>query len=429
MRPLSGSSPVLLSLAALLIAGCDNQRVTGVTKPVTGAGSTVFADRIGVSDLSTLLGAGTTRIAVRVIPGTLTAAKVVVRQGDQTGRPERISSEVTGLAIGGGTDTLTLALGAIQVTFDATTSFQGWSDEHDDDDSAAVGEAGFISALQAALAAGHHPTVVALRQPPTTPQGPNDSSFFASVLRLDDAADHPSLELNVTQANLLINSAPPPDAWLTLLGRQFELRVSDSTTTIVQHTPRTEGALHFEGRVIAVDTGAQTVTLADSTVLHVVSGTEFEHPCGDHDGAPLQTLAAVNAALAAGDTVDAAGEGLLTSSAPRTLDLIEVRFRIRNGMEHEPFVVEFEGLVTAADSVGRTFTLGDGTVVTVTDSTYLIAHDSLTSLGAVAQALAATTPVPVSARGLATQAGPGALTALLVRFRVGGDGGDGDGHH
>jgi hypothetical protein len=409
------AAPLALLAAAALVTACDNGTMTGTKQPGGPGGSTLFADQITVNAFNTILASGTSRVGVRVYPGTLTAARVRVRQGDQINAPERIVSEVTALDTGS-TGTLTLALGGIRVTFDGTTKFEGWNDDRDDSDSAGVGEAGFVTRLQAALAAGHHPAVVAMRHAPATPQGPNDSTFFAQALRLDDDADRPSIEMNVTQANLALVTTPPPDAWLTLLGRQFGIDVTGGKTTINESNHRTEGAISFEGRVTAVDTGKGTATLADSTVLQVVTGTEFEHPDGDDDGSPLNSLAAVAAALAAGDTVDAAGQGLKVGTD--TLDLIEVRFRIRDNEHVEPMVVAFEGRVTSADTMSGKVILGDGRTIDVTDSTHFVTFEGgLANLAAVMQALGDTTK-HVRTEGLGKPVSNTEILALFIRFEA-----------
>ena len=408
------AASIAAAATLLAVTACDTGTMTGA-KPGGPSGSTLFADQITVSTFSGILSSGTSRVSILVIPGTLNARRVRVRQGDQTKAPERIVSEVASLDTGA-TSTLILSLGGIAVTFDATTKFEGWKDDRDADDSAGMGEASFISRLEAALAAGHHPTVVAMRKAPSTPQGPNDSSFFAEALRLDDAADRPTIDIDVTSANLSTNPTPPPDAWLTVLGRQIALDVTGGTTRIDAKTDKTKGATHFEGRVTAVDTGAGTATLADSTVLKIVDGTEFEKPCDRDDGAPLNSLSAVAAALAAGDTVDAAGQGLLL--APDTLALIEVRFRIRDNEHFQPMVVGFEGRVTSADTMSGKVILGDGTTIDVTDSTHFVTMEGgLPNLAAVMQALADTTR-RVRTEGLGKPVSTTEVLALFIRFEA-----------
>src|SRR4029077_6263989 len=161
------AAPLALLAAARLVTACDNGSMTGAKQPGGPTGSTLFADQITVSAFNTILASGTSRVGVRVYPGTLTAARGRVRQGHQTPPPERIVSEVTALDTGS-TGTITLALGGIRVTFDGTTKFEGWHDDRDDNDSTGMGAAVFVSPLQAAWPAGHPPPVAAMRQAPAT---------------------------------------------------------------------------------------------------------------------------------------------------------------------------------------------------------------------------------------------------------------------
>jgi len=414
------AAPLILFVAALSVTACDNSSMTGTkTNP---SGPNVFADQISLGGFTTILSSGTSRISIRVIPGTTTASRVRVRQGDQLNRSERIVSEVASLDT---TGTIVLSLGGISVSFDASTKFEGWHDGMDSDDSAAMGETGFISRLEAALAAGHHPTIVALRAAPTTPQAPTDGSFHADVLRLNDDADRPTIEMNVTSANLASNTTPPPDAFLTVLNVAIGLDVTGGKTRIDANTHNTMGAIHFEGRVQSVDTTGGTATLADSagTVIKVPTGGEIEHP-DDHDedfDNPLNSLSRVAAALAAGDTVDAAGFGL--KAGTDTIDAVEVRFRVRNNHEFEPTVVGFEGNVSSADSTTGKVVLGNGTTIDVTDSTHFITMDGgLANLGAAVRALGDTS-LRVRAEGVGKPISTAEIAAFFIRIEAdsGGD--------
>lgn len=417
MRNFRAAPLILFAAAALSVTACDNSSMTGTkTDPNS---PNVFADQIGLGGFTTILSSGTSRVSIRVIPGTATASHVRVRQGDQVNAPERIVSEVASLDTGSSGDVV-LSLGGIKVSFDATTKFEGWHDDMDSDDSAAMGEAGFISRLQAALAAGHHPTVVAIRAAPATPQDPTDGSFHADALRLDDDADRPTIEMNVTSANLANNTTPPPDAFLTVLNVAIGLDVTGGKTRIDANRRNTMGAIHFEGRVKSVDTTGGTATLADSagTVIKVPTGGEIEHP-DDHDedfDNPLNSLSRVAAALAAGDTVDAAGFGL--KAGADTIDAVEVRFRVRDNHEFEPTVVGFEGSVSSADSTTGKVVLGNGTTIDVTDSTHFITMDGgLANLGAAVRALGDTS-VRVRAEGVGKPISTTEIAAFFIRIEA-----------
>jgi hypothetical protein len=319
--------------APFILAACD--------QPADPAGSldhVAFSRQITLPTAQGILAAGPTRVKIDVIPGGLTARRVVLKQDEQLSRPERIDSRVMKLAVAtsGSADTLLLELGGIRVVVNSSTVFRG----EDEDPATPTEESEFVMRLQTLLAAGHHPFVEVRRPPPAAPQAPGDSSFVAQELRLDEAADRPSIEMNVAAANFIPNmGTPPPDAWLKVLSRKIELRVSDGTTRIEQQGPRTTGELRFDGRVKSVDLTANTATLTDGTLLRIVAGTEIEAgegPDGREEDGPgarddgtLGSIAAVQTALAAADTVVARGEGLLESMSPRTFDVIEVRFQIK----------------------------------------------------------------------------------------------------
>jgi hypothetical protein len=398
-------------IGAFTLFGCDSQRSTGPT------GSPQFSRIITLPGFDSLLGAGPARVKIWLKPGTLVARRVVVRQGDQLTRDERVDGRVTAITASATEDTLTLAIDGLKVVVNATTKFRGEREEGDDDNpSAPVSLAEFTLRVQNALAAGRHPAIEARRPAPGTPQAPTDAGFTASFIRLDDAADRPSIEMNVTNANVLANAAPPPDAWLQVLDRKIELRISDSTTRIRQQTPETEGELQFRGKVKSVDVGAQTATLTDGTILRVVAGSEIE--TGDNrDDSTFATLADVKTALAAGDSVVAKGEGLLVTATPHTIDVIEVRFRKESPEEPEHQGVVFADSVTAADSVARTFTLGNGALVKATAHTMIANFGDYHTLGEVARALATHQRVKAEGFGTVEAVGPPAtLDAIGVEF-------------
>ena len=285
-------------LATLALVGCDSQHTTepGSLDPP------LFANDITIPDLGTILAAGPARVRIRLEPGTLIAKRVLVKQAEQLSRPERIDSRVTALVTTATEDTLTLALGDLKIVVDGNTQFRGEHEDGDREDGAASGDldapaslADFTARIQAMLAAGRQPAVEAMRTPPASPQAPDKTDFVASVLRMDDAADHPGIEMNVAAANLISNASPPPDAWLEVLDREIELRLSGGTTRISQETPRTEGELQFEGMVKSVDLTAKTATLDDGTVLRIVAGSEIESGDG-RDDPTFASLADVQAA-------------------------------------------------------------------------------------------------------------------------------------
>ena len=149
--------------------------------------------------------------------------------------------------------------------------------------------------------------------------------FTAAELKLDDEADRPEIEMNVTAANLTINSMSPPDGFITVLN--LKIGVTAETELKAEDPERTD-EVEFEGQVQSVDLGAQSFTLTSGTVVKIVAGTEIEAEDGDEEH--LGTLQAVQAALDAGQTVEAEGEGVPTSGASSSLVAIKVEFRARD---------------------------------------------------------------------------------------------------
>jgi len=319
-RVAHGASAALL--LTLLLAGCDQRS----TDPGLGTPAQ-FSRAISLPDLHTQLTSGPARVDVRVMPGGLIARRIEIKGADEMKRPEEIRSRVTAISASGDHGTVTLALGGLQVGFTASTTFR--PDDGKGEDGGSMALADFVARVQAELAAGSHPAVKAQRSPPTQPQAPGDAAFTATQLKLDHEADHPVIKLNITADNLITNQTPPPDGWLKVLGLMIELR---GDTKLREEMPDIEGEHEFEGFVQSVDATAGTVTLKSGTVIRIVAGTEIEGKEGESDE-HLASLADVQAALTAGKTVKAEGEGLVTTATPLTIDAIEIEFAVEEADE------------------------------------------------------------------------------------------------
>jgi len=319
---LGGSAALLLTL---LLAGCDRSS----TDPRLGTPAQ-FSRSISLPDLHTQLTSGPARVDVRVMPGGLIARRVEIKGADEITRPEEIRSRVTAISVSGDQGTVTLALGGLQIGFNASTTFR--PDDGKGEDGGSMALADFVARIQAELAAGGHPAVKAQRNPPTQPQAPGDAAFMSSRLKLDHEADHPVIKLNITADNLITNQTPPPDGWLKVLGLMIELRVTTDDTKLRAEMPDVEDEHEFEGFVQSVDATAGTVTLKSGTIIRIVAGTEIEGKEGEGDE-HLASLADVQAALTAGKTVKAEGEGLVTVATPLTIDAIEIEFAVEEAEE------------------------------------------------------------------------------------------------
>lgn len=338
MRNSRRALPAALALT-FAIAGCDSG--------MSGPRSTLpaqFSRQISLPDFQNQLITGPTRVEVRLVPGTLVARRVQIQTPDALTRPEEVRSRVSAISATGDQGTVTLELGGLQISFDATTRFR--PDDGDggaaapmmsDGDGSSTTLADFVARVQAELAAGRHPAVKARRAAPAVPQAPDDATFLASELRLDEENDHARLSMNVTDANLTTNPTPPPDATLKLLGLSIELRTSDGTTTIHAENDDLEGQQEFEGLVQAVDVTGNSLTLTDGTIVRLSAGTMIEAREGeDGDDTHLGSLADVQAALTAGSTVKAEGEGMVASTTPRTIDAVEIEFEARAAVAQQP---------------------------------------------------------------------------------------------
>jgi hypothetical protein len=425
-RMLGRSRLTILGPAAVVLtflaAACDTM--------TSGPGSAVtsqFSREVTLPDIQNQLVTGPTRVEVSVIPGTLTARRVELEEPDQLTKPERVRGRVTAITSGTDTATLTLDLGGLQIALNGSTRLH--PDDADDRQQAAMPAtsddggngmtlADFVARIQAELAAGRNPAVRAARPAPAQPQAPDDGKFLAATLQLDEGNNHPRIELNIAAANLTTNATPPPDAILKVLGVSLELRVSDGATKLRVENQEAEGAEEFHGVVKSVDQTAKTVTLMDGTIIRIVAGTEFEAREGDEDD-HLTSLADVQAALTAGKTVEAEGRGVVDTTSPLTIDAIRIEFEVEGEpMPPAMMMAEFQDDVASVDVGASTFTLNNGTVVTVTADTKFDDH-GLQALQAVADSLAAHLRVRAQGVGKVTSAGPPpAVTALFLEFET-----------
>lgn len=318
-RGLRGNGPgraVALAVVAGTLAACDG----GPTGPGAG-GDVAFSRQITTGELEESLGTEPRRVEIEVSPDGLVAREVELEEREDLGEEEKVESPVTAVEAGGGAGTLTLALGDLRIGFDGATRFEVEGDDGEED----VSLEQFVERLEAALAEGRQPFVEAERNPPADPQAPDDATFLARKLELEDPDDDRKIEMNVDGDNLELNDAPPPEAWITVLGLRIEIR--EGVTELTEKEERPEEDAEFEALVASVDVGAGTFTLDDGTVVRVVSGTRIEE--GD-DEDELGSLQEVADALSAGEPVEAEGEGIVESLEPRTVVASEVEFEIED---------------------------------------------------------------------------------------------------
>lgn len=319
--------------AAFLIAACF----------LDGTGPSVrpeFSQQITFEQFTEIVAGGAARLEIEILPlslaggGPPVADEVEVQGADELADEESVEGRVTALAAGADAGTLTLELEGIEVGFTTATEFEAESGDHLTFDE-------FVARVQAALDAGNLPAIEGERDPPASPQDPDDGTFAAAQIKLDDEAGEPELELNVDGDNLLACStlqSPPAGCLGVLRVLGVSIALVDDVTELEAEVADLVGEVDFEGVVQDVDRAGTscvlgTVTLKDGTIIRLVAGTELENESGDDE--QLDDLCEVEEALASSDMVivEADGEGVVESTDPLTIVAIEVEFSLEDEAE------------------------------------------------------------------------------------------------
>ena len=281
----------ILSMGTLAACGSD---------PVGPGGSTTFTTALNLFQFDSTLGAGVTRLEIRLFPGSLEAREIEVEPDDAE---EKIIGRAVALDPAAGT--ITLDLGGLTVRYGTGTRFRTPTDSR-------VARAPWEAQVASALGAGGQPLIEARRNRPAVPQDPADASFTANDLRLESGSDEGALEFYVDNDNFESVSTPPPNAILRILN--LPLAITDNTELRLRHPGGTvpTGEVEFEAGVTSVNVVGSTLTLTGGTVVNV-GGAAFD-PLGD-----LLSLQATADAVGAGQAVRAEGRGTVTSAGPPVL--------------------------------------------------------------------------------------------------------------
>jgi hypothetical protein len=288
--------PSLSVLAATMAAAACSSNASLPSGPGDGSGGTSAVAAVD----SALGGGGARRIEIELFPGELVAREVHVEADDAE---ERIVSGVS--AIDPAQGTLTLELGGLTISYGAGTRFRTESESHQSRET-------WEALVQSEIAAGRRPLVEARRNPAGAPRSPDDPSFLAADLRLENDADEPQIEIYVDEDNLVSSGAS--EVVLRVLG--LSITVNDRTRLGPDDNGgagQPSGSVEFEMGVASVDAAGGTLTLSNGTVVRVTAATAIS-PEGD-----LLTLASAATAVAEGRPVRAEGRGTVDGSATPTV--------------------------------------------------------------------------------------------------------------
>ncbi len=321
-------------ILSFLLAACDDSESTG---PAVGS-QPQFSRDITFKEFQDILKAeGTIRVEIELLPGQpLVAGEVEIETPDEVDDEEELESRILSLPGSdcAGTGRILLTLEPAEVQFSSATEFE--DDAADEDD---ISCTEFVSRVQAALAAGEQPPLEAERPPPVdagtiVAQDPDDPVFGATEIELEDDGDEDELEINIDMDNLEDCASGAPAGCLGVLRvLNVPIFIVDGVTELEAELDDLTDEFDFEGIVLLAvpDPGDATrgsVTLVDGRVIRVVVGTEIEDS-GDDDR--LSSVEEVAAAVAAGETVEVEGEGVVESTDPTiTIVAIEIRFEIED---------------------------------------------------------------------------------------------------
>ncbi|MFQ5678342.1 MAG: hypothetical protein ACE5HP_02675 [Gemmatimonadota bacterium] len=309
------ASVAALATVGFVAGGCGEMDSTGPA-PVQ------FSEQITFETFQQrVTGVGESRVEIELPPGSAIADEVELEESQDVLDDEEIEGRAIGLP--GATcpaGTVTLAVGAFQVDVDFTagTEFEAEGSGSDD-----ITCQEFRDAVEAALANGQEPRVEAERPPPATPQDPDDPSFSARELKLDEDEepdDEDEIEINIDADNLE-EGAGGAIGVIRVLG--MEIQIGPGTEIEAEAEL---GEVDFEGIVDCgtIDLADDTFVLTNGTVIRIVAGTEVEVDLNGEDGPG--TLQDVQDACDAGLMVEAEGEGVVESTDPLTIVATEVEF-------------------------------------------------------------------------------------------------------
>jgi hypothetical protein len=167
--------------------------------------------------------------------------------------------------------------------------------------------------------------------------------------------------------------------------------------------------VRFGGRVREIDPERGLVAIVEGPVVKVGPDTRMAV-----NGEPIESLDRLAEALDAGHAVYAFGEGRVEAGTDVVLAAF-IRFEVEDG---DPAHVSFAGRVASVNLDARSFRLVDGPTIQLTNETQFADRSAVTSLDAVAEALARGAVVFAEGRGEVASTEPRVIVAVVLAFRI-----------
>jgi len=404
-RSIVSNSPLLRTVAlGFLLGAIACETVPG---PEQLGDDTQFATGLSMSELTNTLDTEAQRVEVTLYREGIVVRELEIKSAEALRTDERVQGRIlaVGRAEAGGY--IELNIEGLRIGFTGETRFTAREGEVELD------LEGFVARVTGALAEGARPAVEAVRSPPDAPQAPGDDRFVARHIKLLGEGEGRIIEMNIDADNLRREESPPPDGWIALLGREFELRIREGITHLERERPDLVKE-HFEGLVESVYLERHAFKIRNGPLVRVLPGeTEIRYQEGDEHR--LGSLEAVARALEEGLRVFTAGVGVVERREPLELIAIAVVFEVV-----PPPMREFEGLIQSVELSDSTVTLNDGIIIRFTPDTEVRIESGQTqllgSLEAVAEALEAGREVVAAGVGHVVEREPLVIEAAKIIF-------------
>ncbi len=355
---------------------------------------------------------------------TTPVAQQVAIDGSQVDQDESVEGEVA--VVDGPHGTLQLAVTGVVVQFDRHTRLVG-ADGKD------VTLAAFVTLVQSELQAGRQPGVHCRRKARKPPQAPHDRTFVATVIQIDASPVQPTIDCNIDRDHVVEQSG---QVFIVVLDVVIEL-VNGQTVVVLPAGASSQQCLDAAQKaVVAIDTTAGTLQLADGTRVVVASTTTFG--TATDGGTTLTGLVDAKTALDRGDTIEATVTGCPQESQTTVTVLATVLVLEDRGSGQITTggggpCLQVTGQLASVDLQTGTCRLADSTVVVVDALTKFTAageatpdaddaHEGalLTSLADARDALAAGRTVDAEVAGCMQGQAPRTILATEIELELAG---------